>query len=167
MALAGERFDGHDYLAAARDRGATAAVVRRGTAPVAGLELLEVDDTLRAYGDIARARRRLLKGPVVCVTGNNGKTTMKEMVAAVLRTRFRVHATRANINNLVGVPLTIIEAPWDVEALVIEGGGNVPGEIAALSRDHRARRSPSRPTPPRGTSRDSGRSRRSWPIPWR
>jgi len=129
VALVGERFDGHDYLAGARDQGATAAVVRRGTAPVAGLELLEVDDTLRAYGDIARARRRLLKGPVVCVTGNNGKTTVKEMVAAVLRTRFRVHATRANNNNLVGVPLTIIEAPWDVEALVIEGGGNVPGEL--------------------------------------
>lgn len=129
VALVGDRFDGHDYLAAARDRGATAAVVRRGTLPVAGLELLEVDDTLRAYGDIARARRRLLKGPVVCVTGNNGKTTVKEMVAAVLRTQFRVHATRANNNNLVGVPLTIIEAPWDVEALVIEGGGNVPGEL--------------------------------------
>lgn len=129
VALAGERFDGHDYLAAARDQGATAAVVRRGTPAVAGLELLEVDDTLRAYGDIARARRRLLPGPVVCVTGNNGKTTVKEMVAAVLRTRFRLHATRANNNNLVGVPLTIIEAPWDVEALVIEGGGNVPGEL--------------------------------------
>ncbi len=129
VALVGERFDGHDYLMAARDQGATAAVVRRGTAPVPGLELLEVDDTLRAYGDVARARRRLMTGPVVCVTGNNGKTTVKEMVAAVLRTRFRVHATRANNNNLVGVPLTIIEAPWDVEALVIEGGGNVPGEL--------------------------------------
>jgi UDP-N-acetylmuramoyl-tripeptide--D-alanyl-D-alanine ligase len=129
LALVGERFDGHNYLAAAREQGATAVVVRRGTAPVGGLELLEVDDTLRAYGDIARARRRLITGPVVCVTGNNGKTTMKEMVAAVLRTRFGVHATRANNNNLVGVPLTIIEAPWDVEALVIEGGGNVPGEL--------------------------------------
>ena len=66
---------------------------------------------------------------MVCVTGNNGKTTTKEMVAAVLRTRFRMHATRANNNNLVGVPLTILEAPEDVEALVIEGGGNVPGEL--------------------------------------
>jgi UDP-N-acetylmuramoyl-tripeptide--D-alanyl-D-alanine ligase len=129
VALVGERFDGHDYLAAARDKGATSAVVRRGTRPVPGLELLEVDDTLRAYGDLACARRRLVPGPVVCVTGNNGKTTVKEMVAAVLRTRYRVHATRANNNNLVGVPLTIIEAPDDVEALVIEGGGNVPGEL--------------------------------------
>jgi UDP-N-acetylmuramoyl-tripeptide--D-alanyl-D-alanine ligase len=68
-------------------------------------------------------------GPVVCVTGNNGKTTTKEMVAAVLRTRYRTHATRANNNNLVGVPLTVLEAPDDVEALVIEGGGNVPGEL--------------------------------------
>lgn len=129
VALAGERFDAHDFLAMARDRGATAAVVRRGTAAVPGLELLEVPDTLRAYGDIARARRRLVRGPVVCVTGNNGKTTVKEMTAAVLRTKYRVHATRANNNNLVGVPLTIIEAPWDVEALVIEGGGNIPGEL--------------------------------------
>jgi UDP-N-acetylmuramoyl-tripeptide--D-alanyl-D-alanine ligase len=129
VALVGERFDGHAYLAAARDRGAAAAVVRRGTPAVTGLELLEVDDTLRAYGDLARARRRSLTGPVVCVTGNNGKTTTKEMVAAALRTRWRTHATRANNNNLVGVPLTILEAPDDVEALVIEGGGNVPGEL--------------------------------------
>jgi UDP-N-acetylmuramoyl-tripeptide--D-alanyl-D-alanine ligase len=129
VALVGERFDGHAYLEVARDRGAIAAIVRRDTPSVAGLELLEVDDTLRAYGDLARARRRTLIGPVVCVTGNNGKTTTKEMVAAALRTRWRTHATRANNNNLVGVPLTILEAPDDVEALVIEGGGNVPGEL--------------------------------------
>jgi UDP-N-acetylmuramoyl-tripeptide--D-alanyl-D-alanine ligase len=129
VALSGERFDGHAYLAQARDQGACAAVVRRGTPPVSGLELLEVADPLAAYGDLARARRRMVTGPVVCVTGNNGKTTTKEMVAAVLRTRYRTHATRANNNNLVGVPLTILEAPDDVEALVIEGGGNVPGEL--------------------------------------
>ena len=129
VALTGERFDGHMYLAAARDQGARAAVVRRGTAPVEGLELLEVADPLVAYGDLARARRRTVAGPVICVTGNNGKTTTKEMVAAVLRTRYRTHATRANNNNLVGVPLTILEAPADVEALVIEAGGNVPGEL--------------------------------------
>ena len=129
VALTGERFDGHAYLEAARDKGATAAVVRHGTPPVEGLELLEVADPLVAYGDLARSRRRRIQGPVVCVTGNNGKTTTKEMVAAVLRTRYRTHATRANNNNLVGVPLTILEAPDDVEALVIEGGGNVPGEL--------------------------------------
>ena len=129
VALAGERFDAHDHLAAARDAGAAAAVVRRGTPPVAGLELIEVDDTLRAYGDLAHARRGEVRGPVVAITGTNGKTSTKEMVAAVLRTRYRVHATRANLNNLVGVPLTILESPADTEALVVEAGANLPGEI--------------------------------------
>ena len=130
VALSGERFDGHAHLAAAHERGAAAAVVRRGTLPVAGLELLEVEDPLRAYGALAHARRRQIAGPVVAITGTNGKTSTKEMVAAVLRTRYRVHATRANLNNLVGVPLTILEAPDDAEALVVEAGANIPGEIA-------------------------------------
>jgi UDP-N-acetylmuramoyl-tripeptide--D-alanyl-D-alanine ligase len=129
VALVGERFDGHAFLAQAAAAGATGAVVRRGTPPVAGLRLHEVDDTLAAYGDLARERRRQLPGPIVCVTGNNGKTTTKEMCAAVLRTRYRTWATRANNNNLVGVPLTILEAPDDVEALVVEAGANVPGEL--------------------------------------
>src|SRR5687768_18093359 len=129
VALAGERFDGHAHLEAAWERGASAAVVRRGTPAVAGLELLEVDDTLRAYGELAHARRAEITGPVVAVTGTNGKTSTKEMLAAVLATRFRVHATRANLNNLVGVPLTILESPADTEALVIEAGANLPGEI--------------------------------------
>lgn len=129
VALRGDRFDGHDFLAAARDAGAPAAIVAKGTAPVAGLELLEVDDTLLAYGLLARARRRAVTGPVVAITGTNGKTSTKEMVAAALRTRYRTHATRANLNNLVGVPQTILEAPADVEALVVEAGANLPGEI--------------------------------------
>ena len=130
VALTGERFDGHAHLEAARERGATAALVRQGTPPVAGLELIEVEDPLRAYGALAHARRKDIAGPVVAVTGTNGKTSTKEMVAAVLRTRYRTHATRANLNNLVGVPLTILEAPGDTEALVIEAGANLPGEIA-------------------------------------
>ncbi len=130
VALAGERFDGHGFLEAARDAGATAAVVRRGTAPVAGLRLYEVDDTLRAWGDLAHARRLTIPGPVIAITGQNGKTSTKEMVAAVVATRWKTHRTRANNNNLVGVPLTILEAPADTEALVIEAGANLPGEIA-------------------------------------
>lgn len=129
VALAGERFDGHDHLDAARDRGASAAVVRRGTPPVMDLELIEVEDTLRAYGDLAHARRMEIGGPVIAVTGTNGKTSTKEMLAAVLRSRFKVHATRANLNNLVGVPLTILESPADTDALVVEAGANLPGEI--------------------------------------
>jgi len=130
VALEGERFDGHDYLEAAAAAGATGAVVRRGTAVPAGLVPFPVPDTLRAFGRLARARRRELAGPVVAVTGTNGKTSTKEMLAAVLGTRYRVHATRANLNNLVGVPLTILEAPDATEALVVEAGANLPGEIA-------------------------------------
>jgi UDP-N-acetylmuramoyl-tripeptide--D-alanyl-D-alanine ligase len=89
-----------------------------------------VPDTLRAFGALARARRERLTGPVVAITGTNGKTSTKEMLAAALRTRYTTHATRANLNNLVGVPLTIIEAPETTEALVVEAGANSPGEIA-------------------------------------
>lgn len=130
VALEGQRFDGHDHLPAAAAAGAAGAVVRQGTAPIPGLILFEVPDTLRALGLLARARRRTLKGPVVAVTGTNGKTSTKEMLAAVLRTRYVTYATRANLNNLVGVPLTILEAPDDTEALVVEAGANLPGEIA-------------------------------------
>ncbi len=129
VALVGERFDGHDHLKAAAAAGATGAIVRRGTQPVSGLLLFEVPDTLSAFGLLARARRRMLKGPVIAVTGTNGKTSTKEMLAAVLRTQYLTHATRANLNNLVGVPTTILEAPLDTEALVVEAGANLPGEI--------------------------------------
>ncbi len=130
VALAGDRFDGHDYLTSAAEAGATGAVVRAGTALPPGMAGFQVEDTLRAYGRLARSRRRELVGPVIAVTGTNGKTSTKEMLAAVLGTRYRVHATRANLNNLVGVPLTILEAPDETEALVVEAGANLPGEIA-------------------------------------
>jgi len=129
VALRGERFDGHDHLEAAVAAGAIGAVVRRGTPPVTGLRLYEVEDTLRALGWLGRARRRHLKGPVVAVTGTNGKTSTKELLAAALRTRFVTHATLANLNNLVGVPQTMLEAPSDTEAMVIEAGASLPGEI--------------------------------------
>ena len=130
VALSGERFDAHEFLPAAAASGATAAIVRQGTPAVSGLDLLEVPDPLRAFGLLARARRRRLTGPVVAITGTNGKTSTKEMLAAVLRTRYVTYATRANLNNLVGVPLTILEAPEDTEAMVVEAGANLPGEIA-------------------------------------
>jgi UDP-N-acetylmuramoyl-tripeptide--D-alanyl-D-alanine ligase len=130
VALRGERFDGHDHLAAAAAAGATGAVVATGTPPVQGLTYFEVADTLRALGLLARARRRTIAGPVIAITGTNGKTSTKEMLAAVLRTRYATHATRANLNNLVGVPLTILDAPGDTQALVVEAGANLPGEIS-------------------------------------
>jgi UDP-N-acetylmuramoyl-tripeptide--D-alanyl-D-alanine ligase len=130
VALSGERFDAHDFLPSAARAGAAAAVVRIGTPPVEGLRLLEVADTLQAFGALARARRAKITGPVVAVTGTNGKTSTKEMLAAALGTRHVTYATRANLNNLVGVPLTILEAPAETEALVVEAGANLPGEIA-------------------------------------
>jgi UDP-N-acetylmuramoyl-tripeptide--D-alanyl-D-alanine ligase len=129
VALTGDRFDAHDFLDSAAAAGAAAAIVRAGTPPVPGLPLIEVADTLRAFGALARARRATMPGPVIAITGTNGKTSTKEMLAAALRTRYRTHATRANLNNLVGVPLTILEAPEGTEALVVEAGANLPGEI--------------------------------------
>ena len=130
VALAGARFDGPDYLGAAAAAGATGAVVREGVAVPTELEAFAVPDTLRALGLLARERRRELTGPVIAITGTNGKTSTKEMLAAVLGTRYAVYATRANLNNLVGVPTTILEAPEGTEALVVEAGANLPGEVA-------------------------------------
>jgi len=132
VALAGERYDAHAFLDEARRRGARGAVVRRGTPAVEGLATFEVADTLEALGLLARARRREITGPVVAVTGTNGKTSTKEMLASALGARWRVHATRRNLNNLVGVPLTILDVPADATALVVEAGASVPGEIARL-----------------------------------
>ena len=134
VALKGENFDAHTFLEKAKEQGATAAIVRHGTPPVAGLAFFEVDDTLEALGLLARARRRLFADgtPVVAITGSSGKTSTKEMIRAALGARYRVHATSRNLNNRVGVPLTILSAPDETEALVVEAGASVPGEIAKL-----------------------------------
>ena len=92
----------------------------------------EVADTTRALGLLARARRREISGPVVAVTGTNGKTSTKEMLACALGVRWSTHATRENLNNLIGVPLTILGAPPHCDALVVEVGANQLGEIARL-----------------------------------
>ncbi|UCD24500.1 MAG: UDP-N-acetylmuramoyl-tripeptide--D-alanyl-D-alanine ligase [Gemmatimonadota bacterium] len=132
VALVGERFDGHDFLESARESGATGAVVRRGTTPISGLHCFEVDDTLVALGHLARDHRDQFDGPVVAVTGTNGKTSVKEMLIRALSTRWQVHATRQNRNNLVGVPLTLLEATPSCQALVVEAGASEPGELARL-----------------------------------
>jgi UDP-N-acetylmuramoyl-tripeptide--D-alanyl-D-alanine ligase len=130
VALQGERFDGHDHLAAALAAGAAGAVVRKGTSPLEGLVLYPVADTLVAYGLLAGARRQAIRGPVIAIGGANGKTSTKEMCAAVLRTRYRVQATPANDNNLVGIPKTMLAAPPGTEAMVLEAGASVRGELA-------------------------------------
>ncbi|NIN11397.1 MAG: UDP-N-acetylmuramoyl-tripeptide--D-alanyl-D-alanine ligase [Gemmatimonadales bacterium] len=133
VALVGERFDAHEFLGEAKARGASGAVVRRGTPPVDGLVLFEVEDTLSALGALARDRRHGIRGPVVAVTGTNGKTATKEMLARAVETRWHTHATRGNLNNLVGVPLTVLSAPSGTEALVAEAGASEPGEMARLN----------------------------------
>lgn len=134
VAIKGERFDAHAFLAQARAAGATGAVVRRGTPPVDGLRFYEVADTLDALGRLARARRRTLPAgaPVVAVTGSSGKTSTKELIRAALNVAYRAHATSGNLNNLVGVPLTMLAMPDDATALVVEAGASMPGEIAKL-----------------------------------
>ena len=98
--------------------------------------LYPVDDTQHALGELAHACRKAISGPVIAITGTNGKTSTKEMIAAALRTWYRVAATRINLNNLVGVPLTILEAPEDTEALVLAGAnlmGRWPGTARSSS----------------------------------
>lgn len=132
VALKGERFDAHDYLSDARLAGVGAVVVRRDTPRWPGFDWFEVDDTLVALGRLARHRRDALAGPVVAITGTAGKTSTKELVAAALGARFRVHKSERNLNNLVGVPLTLLAAPDEADAAVVECGASVPGEIGRM-----------------------------------
>lgn len=131
VALKGENFDGHDHLTDAVAKGAIAVVVSR---PVAGLGVptIEVGDTLAALGALGQYRRRAWNGPVVCVAGSNGKTSTKELIRAALGSALTVHSTVGNLNNLVGVPLTLLAIPDDAEVAVVEMGTNQPGEVAAL-----------------------------------
>lgn len=134
VALRGERFDAHAFLAQAAAAGATAALVSRvpDDAP-ARLTYYRVENTLTALGRLASHRRRALTARVAGVAGSNGKTTTKELIRAALGVRYRVHATEGNLNNQVGVPLTLLAAPQDAEVVVVEMGTNEPGEIALLT----------------------------------
>jgi UDP-N-acetylmuramoyl-tripeptide--D-alanyl-D-alanine ligase len=134
--LAGERFDGHDFLDQAVVRGAAASLWQkdRPLPDKPEIPLILVENTLSALQKIAAAYREELGIPVVAVTGSNGKTTTKDLIAAVLSARFRVHKTSGNLNNHIGVPLTLLAIPEDAEIAVVEMGMNHPGEIAVLSR---------------------------------
>jgi UDP-N-acetylmuramoyl-tripeptide--D-alanyl-D-alanine ligase len=133
VALCGERFDAHAFLAGAAGAGAAAAVVSDAAAPGGGLPRLLVPDTLAALGAVARHHRRRFDLPVVGVTGSNGKTTTREMVAAILATRGPVLKTEGNLNNEVGVPLTLLGLTAEHRAAVVELGMSHPGEIARLT----------------------------------
>lgn len=128
VALAGPRFDGHDYLMDVKAKGAVAALVER---EVQGVDLpqLVVTDCRLALGQLGALNRAAFDKPVVAITGSSGKTTVKEMLASILRTRGLVHATRGNLNNDLGAPLTLLEIAPEHSAAVIELGASRIGEI--------------------------------------
>ena len=140
FALPGEQVDGHNYIEAAWEKGAVLAIAEE--ARFKGLEaefpvpedkaLLLVESVFSAFQELAKARRLELDAKVVGVTGSNGKTTTKDMIAAVLSRRFRVYRNKENHNNELGLPLTVLNAPLDTEILVLEMGMRGLGEIRAL-----------------------------------
>ena len=134
VALRGERFDGHDFLAAARQRGAGAALVDRPLAAPDGLALVQVDDTTLALGELGRSARQGFDGPVVAITGSVGKTTTKEIAAALLGTLGPLLKTEGNLNNQYGLPLTLLRLLPAHRAAVLELGMNHAGELRRLTR---------------------------------
>lgn len=133
FALAGDRFDGHDYVQTALEKGAVAAVVQAERSANADPQrLLQVDDTLKALQSLGKAARRLWGKPLLAVTGSAGKTTTKDLLAHVLSTRFRVMKTTGNLNNHIGLPLQLLRLEPEHELAVVEMGMNHAGEIRAL-----------------------------------
>ncbi len=130
VALHGPNFDGHDYLVEATAKGAAACMVEK---PVANCPALIVEDTRLALGQLAKAWRRHFTLPLVAVTGSNGKTTVKEMLASIFAQQGNVLATRGNLNNDIGMPLTLLGMDSRHSSAVIEMGANHAGEIAYLT----------------------------------
>jgi UDP-N-acetylmuramoyl-tripeptide--D-alanyl-D-alanine ligase len=140
VAIPGDRFDGHQFTGQAVAKGAQAVVIAKDKRGIADQEMLGkaavvlVDDTRKALRDMAAWYRAKFDIPTVAVTGTNGKTTTKDMIAMVLSSRYRVHKSPQSFNNLVGVPLTLLQLDSDCEALVLELGMSSPDEIAVLTR---------------------------------
>ncbi|HZS59547.1 MAG TPA: UDP-N-acetylmuramoyl-tripeptide--D-alanyl-D-alanine ligase [Gemmatimonadaceae bacterium] len=132
VALAGEHYDAHDFLGAAVERGVGALVVSRLPRERLGVPVYEVPNTLAALGALARYRRRTWGKPVIAIAGSNGKTSTKDLVRCALGAILEVHATSGNLNNQIGVPLTLLSVPDSADVAVIEMGTNYPGEIPIL-----------------------------------
>ncbi len=137
FALKGERFDGHAYVRSALKRGAAGVVVekrgRTGQTRQTRRTEIQVPDTLKALGDLASYWRYRHPIPVIAITGSNGKTTTKEMLASILSRRYRVLKTEGNLNNQIGVPLTLFRLRSRHQMAVLEFGMNHPGEIRRLA----------------------------------
>ncbi|HKE47697.1 MAG TPA: UDP-N-acetylmuramoyl-tripeptide--D-alanyl-D-alanine ligase [Rhodanobacteraceae bacterium] len=132
VALRGERYDAHDFVGTAHERGATAAMVDREVD--ADMPQIVVADTLAALGELARAVRSQRDARVIGITGSNGKTTVKTLTASILAKHGRTHVNVGNLNNEIGVPLTLLAMPERTQYAVIEMGAGKPGDIAYLAR---------------------------------
>ena len=135
VAIRGPQHDGHTFLEQAASRGAAALLVECGTDAPGSVARIEVDDPVAALGEIAHGYRKRFTGPVVAITGSNGKTTTKEMCAEILEAAgHRVRRSPGNLNNAIGLPLSILRLDEGDEALVVELGMNHPGEIDHLAQ---------------------------------
>ncbi len=134
VAVSGERFDGHDFLAEVRSKGAVAVVIARSQLAKLPPQTpaIIVEETRSAYGRIAAAYRRQFDLPVICVGGSNGKTTTKEILASLLARKFPTLRSEASFNNDIGVPATLLRLEPTHGAAVLEAGTNHPGELAPL-----------------------------------
>ena len=133
VALLGENFDGHNFLADVAKAGAAGVVVSDPTrAAGLGVPVFIVDDTLVALGRLGTYWRKAWGKTVIGVAGSNGKTSTKELLRAALAQTFEVHATTGNLNNRIGVPLTLLSIPPESEIAVIELGTSLPGEVGIL-----------------------------------
>ena len=136
FALHGASFDGNDYAIQALEQGASAAVIDRKdileSNPERAEQLILVEDTLQALQALAQEHRRRLAIPIIAIAGSNGKTTTKELVSRVLAEKFEVSTTKGNLNNHIGVPLTLLAMNTETEFGVVEMGASAQGEIALL-----------------------------------
>ncbi|MHB8908461.1 MAG: UDP-N-acetylmuramoyl-tripeptide--D-alanyl-D-alanine ligase [Syntrophales bacterium] len=138
IALPGENFDGHDCLAAAAEKGAAGLLIRTDrleklAAGTDGVPVIGVPDTLRGLGAIAHAWRVRFAIPLVAITGSSGKTTTKEMIAAIASRSRNILKTEGNLNNLIGLPRTLLDLNAGHDLAIVEMGTNTPGEIARLA----------------------------------
>ena len=132
VAIIGKNFDGHDFVSQAKQNGAIGAVVSKAS-EISFSVVIEVRDTLVAYGEIANLHRNRFDIPIVAITGSNGKTTTKDMVAGVLGQRCSVFKSEKNFNNRIGIPNRLLQLSAQDEIGVLEIGSNQPGEIKHLS----------------------------------
>jgi UDP-N-acetylmuramoyl-tripeptide--D-alanyl-D-alanine ligase len=134
FALKGEKFDGHDFINEVAVKGVAAVVVDKNKipAPAPDCAVLVVDDARIALGKLAAAYRKVFAMPVIAVAGSNGKTTVKELLASVLRQKFLTLVSEASFNNDIGVPLTLLRLEKSHQVAVLEAGTNHPGELALL-----------------------------------